>query len=282
LRVKRCNGDNEKLSRVEHISPESLYPLISNTLFLGRVHHHESVESTNTLAMSAADNGAHEGTTFIAEEQTAGRGRGGHTWISDKGAGIYCSIVLRPKVTPNETLLISMMAGIAVYDAVERLTGAKADLRWPNDVLFTDRKFCGILTESSTEGTKVKHVVIGIGINVNRTEFPPELEPVATSIRTATGRVTSRIELLAALLQSLDRWYKEFTADPIQAKKKIFREFAERSSYVRGARVHVDEEGGYDGITMGLDERGFLRVQTLNGMRTVLNGGVRKVVARTR
>jgi len=251
-------------------------------MFLGRVHHYESVDSTNTVALGAAESGAHEGTTFIAEEQTAGRGRGGNTWSSEKGAGIYCSFILRPKLLPSETTVISMMVGLAVYDAVERLTGAKADLRWPNDVLFTERKFCGILTESSTEGERVKHMVIGIGINVNRTDFPAELEPVATSIRTATGRVTSRIELLAALLQSLDRAYKDFLADPAQGKKKIFREFAERSSYVRGARVHVDEEGGYDGITMGLDERGFLRVQTLNGMRIVLNGGVRKVVARAR
>jgi BirA family biotin operon repressor/biotin-[acetyl-CoA-carboxylase] ligase len=270
------------VSRVEHISPEALYPLITNTIFLGRVHHYESVESTNTVAMKAADSGAVEGTTFIAEEQTAGKGRGGHQWNSERGAGIYCSIVLRPRLSPSESLLLSMMAGIAVFDAVERLTGARADLRWPNDVMFTDRKFCGILTELSAEANRVNHVVIGIGINVNRTEFPKELEAVATSIRTATGRVTSRIELLAALLQSLDREYKEFIADPIQAKKKLFREFSERSSYVRAARVHVDEEGGYDGITMGLDERGFLRVQTLNGMRTVINGGVRKVVARVR
>jgi BirA family transcriptional regulator, biotin operon repressor / biotin---[acetyl-CoA-carboxylase] ligase len=270
------------VSRVEHISPEALYPLINNTIFLGRIHHYESVESTNTLAMKAADAGAVEGTTFVAEEQTAGKGRGGHQWDSEKGVGIYCSIVLRPRLTPHESLLLSMMSGIAVFDAVERLTGARADLRWPNDVLFTDRKFCGILTELSTEANRVNHIVVGIGINVNRTEFPAELESVATSIRTATGRVTSRIELLAAMLQALDRGYKEFTADPVSAKKKIFREFSERSSYVRGARVHVEEEGGYDGITMGLDERGFLRVQTLNGMRTVINGGVRKVAARVR
>jgi BirA family transcriptional regulator, biotin operon repressor / biotin---[acetyl-CoA-carboxylase] ligase len=270
------------VSRVEHISPEALYPLITNTIFIGRVHHYESVDSTNTLGMKAGEAGAAEGTVFVAEEQTAGKGRGGHYWNSEKGAGIYCSVVLRPKLSPNESLLLSLMSGIAVVDAVERLTGARADLRWPNDVLFTDRKFCGILTELSAEANRVNHIVVGIGINVNRTEFPPDIEPIATSIRTATGRVTSRIELLAALLQALDRGYKEFTLDPVQAKKKIFREFSERSSYVRGARVHVDEEGGYDGITMGLDERGFLRVQTLNGMRTVLNGGVRKVVARTR
>lgn len=270
------------MSRVEHISPEALYPLITNTIFLGRIHHYESVESTNTMAMEAGEAGAAEGTVFLAEEQTAGKGRGGHQWNSEKGAGIYCSIVLRPKLSPAESLLLSMMAGIAVFDAVERLTGARADLRWPNDVLFTERKFSGILTELSTEANRVNHVVVGIGINVNRTEFPPELEHLATSIRLATGRVTSRIELLAALLQALDREYKEFTADPAQAKKKLFKDFAERSSYVRAARVHVDEEGGYDGITMGLDERGFLRVQTLNGMRTVMNGGVRKVVVRPR
>ena len=270
------------MSRVENITPEALYPLISGTIFLGRVHHYESVDSTNNLANKAADAEAHEGTVFVAEEQTAGRGRGGHSWESDKGAGIYCSIVLRPKVTPSESLLISMMAGIAVHQAVERLTGAKADLRWPNDVLFGERKFCGILTEASTDRERVKHVIVGIGINVNRTEFPPELEQSATSIRLATGRVSSRIELLAALLQSLDREYKEFTADPAASKKRIFKDFSERSSYVRGARVRVEEEGGYDGITLGLDDRGFLRVQTLNGMRTVMNGGVRKVAVKTR
>lgn len=256
--------------------PELIGPLVQGTIFARHLRHYFRVSSTNTLAMQAAADGEPEGAVFFAEEQTAGRGRGGHTWSSEPSVGVYCSSILRPPLAPADVLVMSLIAGLAVSSAVEDVTGVRPDLRWPNDVLFGDRKFCGILTELNAEATSVRHVVVGIGINVNQTTFADELKPIATSIALETGRSWSRVDLAAALLKSLDREYRALLQDPAGARTSVFRRFTERSSYVSGADVHVDENGGYTGITAGLDERGFLRVRTEIGMRTVLSGGVRK------
>lgn len=255
--------------------PEMLAPLIEGTIFTGNIHHFFRVGSTNTAAMQAAVGGEPEGAVFIGEEQTAGRGRGLHQWESSPAAGIYCSAILRPPVTPADVLPISLATGLAVAEAVRRVTGLQADLRWPNDVLYCDRKFCGILIEMQAEATRVHNLVAGMGLNVNQAGFPEELRAIATSLRLETGREWSRLELTAALLQSLDREYRAFVADPDVARDDVFRRFEQNSSYVRGRAVHVEEEGGYDGITAGLDARGFLLVEAGDGIRTVLSGGVR-------
>ena len=161
-----------------------------------------------------------------------------------------------------------------MQSAVEEVGNARADLRWPNDLLLDGKKFCGILTEMTAEATRVRHVVVGIGINVNHASFPGSLQSEATSLRLATGTEWSRVELTAALLKSLDREYKLLISGP-SGRDSILRRFAERSSYVRGKNVHVDENGGFDGVTEGLDTRGFLQVRTPQGLRTVLSGAVR-------
>ena len=258
--------------------PDVLASPLSATIFSGKVHHYFRVPSTNSEAMQAASAGAPEGTVFLAEEQTAGRGRGGHAWSSPPSSGIYCSTVLRPNLAPADAIALSMIAGLATASAVEQVTGVKPDLRWPNDLIIGDKKFCGILTEMNAEITRVRYVVIGIGINVNQSEFPAELQSIATSLRIATGHACSRVELTAALLQSLDREYFALTSRNIaEARADVFHRFELSSSYARGKRVRVEEEGGYEGVTAGLDERGFLLVQTEKGVRTVLSGGVRAV-----
>ena len=249
---------------------------LSATMFAGKVHHYFRIGSSNTEAMQAAAAGAPEGSAFIAEEQTAGRGRGGHSWSSPPSNGIYCSVVLRPSLAPADAIILSMMAGLATAFAVEQVTGLKPDLRWPNDLLIGDKKFCGILTEMNAEVTRVRYAVVGIGINVNQSEFPPDLQPLATSLKLAGTRSCSRVQLTAALLQSLDREYTALNSRAItETRRDIFRRFEQQSSYARGKPVHVEEDGGYDGTTAGLDERGFLLVETDRGVRTVLSGGVR-------
>ena len=161
--------------------------------------------------MEAAAAGEPEGSVFFAEQQTAGRGRGGNTWESAPSDGIYCSVILRPQLSPADALLLSLIAGIAVAEAVEQTTGLHPDLRWPNDVLLEERKFCGILTEMNAEATRVRYVVVGIGINVNQPSFSTELEPIATSLRLASGHEWSRVQVAAALLKSLDTWYRKLS-----------------------------------------------------------------------
>lgn len=255
--------------------PDIIGPLVSGTLFSSKIRHYFRVGSTNVAAMEAAAAGEPDGSVFFAEQQTAGRGRGGNSWESAPSDGVYCSIILRPQLSPADALLLSLIAGIAVAEAVEQTTGLHPDLRWPNDVLLEERKFCGILTEMNAEATRVRYVVVGIGINVNQPSFSKELEPIATSLRLAGGHEWSRLQVAAALLKSLDIWYRKLSDGSADSRSAIFRKFEERSSFARSRFVHVDEEGGYEGVTEGLDNRGFLLVRTNRGIRTVLSGGVR-------
>src|SRR5271165_4987576 len=255
--------------------PDILGPLVKGTMFASRMHHYFRVGSTNVAAMKAAADGEPEGAVFVAEQQTAGRGRGGHTWESAQSVGIYGSVVLRPVLPPSDALLLSLIAGIAVAEAVEQTTGMHPDLRWPNDVLLGGRKFCGILTEMNAEPTRVRYVVVGVGLNVNHASFSGELESIATSLRIESGREWSRVELTAALLKSLDSGYGRLLAGGPAARAAILRNFEERSSFARSHHVFVEEDGGYEGVTEGLDERGFLRVRTESGLRSVFSGGVR-------
>lgn len=264
--------------------PEFIAPAVKGTLFGGNLHHYFRVGSTNVAAMEAAAAGEPEGGVFLAEEQTAGRGRSGHGWHSAKSAGIYCSILLRPDVPPSDVLVLSLAGGLAVQGAVEQVTGVRPDLRWPNDLLLGSKKFCGILTEMNAEPTRVRYVVMGLGLNVNQEGFPAALADIATSLRIETGRTWSRVELTVALLKSLDHEFRNLLPQraglgtaPAEAAMTIIRRFEERSSYARGKRVHVEEGGGFDGVTTGLDDRGFLLVKARDGLRTVLSGGVREL-----
>jgi BirA family transcriptional regulator, biotin operon repressor / biotin---[acetyl-CoA-carboxylase] ligase len=253
--------------------PEIVAPLVQGTIFAKPIHHYYKIGSTNTEAMQAAAEGAPEGSVFLAEEQLAGRGRGANTWHSARSTGIYCSVVLRPALPPSDALLISLAAGLAVQSAVAALApGLGPDLKWPNDVLLGSRKFCGILTEMNAEATRVGYVVVGMGINVNQAKFPAELREIATSLKSATGTEWSRVELCAALLKSLDREYRNLL--DAGAREAILRRFEVNSSSARGKKVRV-EEGGIEGVSEGLDPRGFLQVKTAQGLRTVLSGTVR-------
>lgn len=255
--------------------PDILGPLVSGTIFASRLHHYFRIGSTNVEAMHAAAAGEPEGAVYVAEQQTAGRGRGGHSWDSAQSVGIYCSVIVRPPMAPVDALFLSLMTGIAAAQAVEQATGLHPDLRWPNDLLLNGKKVCGILTEMNAEPTQVRYVVLGIGINVNHVSFTGELEPIATSLRMESGREWSRVELTAALLKSLDSEYRKFVAGGEAARAAILRQFESRSSFARSRYVRVGEENSYEGVTEGLDQRGFLLVRTESGLRTVLSGDVR-------
>jgi BirA family biotin operon repressor/biotin-[acetyl-CoA-carboxylase] ligase len=151
----------------------------------------------------------------------------------------------------------------------------RLDLRWPNDPLLNGKKFCGILVELTAEATRVRYLVVGMGINVNQPSFPGELRDQATSLRLETGACWSRVEVAAALLKSLDREYRALLKPGPGGRESVLRRFQERSSYASGRRVRVEEDAGYEGVTAGLDARGFLQVETRQGLRTVLSGGVR-------
>lgn len=255
--------------------PEILQPLLRGTIFNSNIRHYFKVGSTNTAAMAAAAEGAAQGSIFLAEEQTAGRGRGSNSWISERSTGIYCSVILRPPLPPSDVLVISLAAGLAVQAAIQQVDPNVApDLKWPNDLLIEGKKVCGILTEMNSEATQVRYIVVGIGINVNQASFPPELG--ATSLRMVTGSEWSRVEVAAALLKSLDREYRSLLESP-DAMQSITRRFVERSSWAYGKKVRIEETfSAMEGTTAGLDARGFLQLKTAHGVQTVLSGTVRE------
>ena len=231
------------------------------------LHHFDTLDTTMREAAARAARGAAPGTTVIAEEQTAGQGRHGHSWHSEKGRGLYLSVLLNAKQGAAPTLTLAL--GLATAEAITTATTLSCDLRWPNDVMVNGKKAAGILTHLSDATA-----IAGIGINVNQATFPVELQRTATSLRLATGTEWSRVELAAALLKSLHREYRNFLQKP-NAHDSILRRFAEHSSYARGRQVRVEENGGFEGITEGLDQRGFLQVRTPQGLRLVFSGTVR-------
>jgi BirA family biotin operon repressor/biotin-[acetyl-CoA-carboxylase] ligase len=247
---------------------------LQNSLFSAKLHYLPETGSTNTIAMQAATAGVEEGTVIFADQQTSGRGRNGHSWHSEPGTAILASVVLRPKILPAQSLWLSLMAGVAVHEAILHSCGIACDLRWPNDLLIQRKKVCGILTEISADTEQLRFAIIGIGINANQSSFPGEMDTLATSLRLETGKQWSRTELLIGLLKLLEAEYRSALA--ANGEQTLLRRLESISSYVRGKRVHVDEGGGYDGITDGLDARGFLRVRTTESTRIVLSGGVRE------
>ncbi len=266
---------------------QSLEQGVLGTRFEGRVKHFASVDSTNQLALYAAQGGAQWG-VWIADEQTAGRGRGGHTWHSAPGDGIYVSALVTPWIPMSHARDLPLLAGVAVQAAVLECTGLQLDLRWPNDLMFGEKKCGGILVESASGaaregwGTKfgpaLKYAVIGIGLNVRHSDFPPELRKIATSLYLESGREFEREPLLAAILKYLDEEVKVARRDfqGLHGGVPLYKRFANGSTWVRGKRVSVDEDGGYTGWTRGLDSEGFLLVEDDRGtMHRVLSGGVR-------
>jgi BirA family transcriptional regulator, biotin operon repressor / biotin---[acetyl-CoA-carboxylase] ligase len=266
----------------ERFDLDILQKALADTIFDGKLHLFPSIESTNTYAMQEAAKGAPHGSVYVAEEQSAGRGRGDHAWHSEPFTGIYVSILLRPHMSAADGLWLSLASGLAVQRAIEIATKLVTDIRWPNDLLFKQRKIGGILVEMNAEASGVRHAVIGIGINVNQAQFPPGLNGEATSLRLGTGREIQREDLLVGVLQCLIEEIdalvqpQSFTASCAE----ILRRLEAKSTWTRGKQVFVDEAGGYAGITAGLDEKGFLLVRTDGGTRRVLSGGVRERLAK--
>ncbi|MFZ5928480.1 MAG: biotin--[acetyl-CoA-carboxylase] ligase [Acidobacteriota bacterium] len=232
------------------------------------VEWHETIDSTMRRAAELARKGYSAGTVVAARTQTAGQGRLGRTWDSRPG-GLYFTIILRPRLEPARVPLATLALGLAVADTLQTFVGVAVDLRWPNDVLIGDRKLAGILAQFQDSA-----LLAGIGLNVNQREFPPELRPIATSLRIETGSEQDPEFLLRALARSIESHLKILETSGAAA---ILRLFEAASSYAAGRRVTVEMPAGeITGITAGLTAEGFLRVRRGDGAEvTVTAGGVR-------
>jgi len=208
---------NER-SLVRFVSaPDSIFPheieYRLKTRFIGRtIFSHSSLPSTNTLAFSLAEDGVAEGTIVVAERQTAGRGRLGRKWHSPPKTGLWFSLVLRPPVLPSESPGISLVTALALAETIQKNLDLDASIKWPNDVLIDELKVAGILTEIAAELDKVRHVVVGAGINVNqhRKDFPPGIRNRATSLMLEVGEKVDRVGMLADFLKNFEKLYVEF------------------------------------------------------------------------
>lgn len=232
---------------------------------------YDSLPSTNTEAARQAVLGAAEGLCVVAAEQTAGRGRQAREWVSPKGAGLYFSIVLRPRLSMRAWPLLALMSALCVADALLEACGLATDIKWPNDVLAGGLKVCGILAET-VETETGRAVVVGIGINLKPGALPLELRESATTVEEAAGRACEIEELLGALTHSIARRYDELHQP--QGAESLLEEWAARSSYAEGLRVRVRlNDEVLEGTTRGLASDGALRVETDAGSIRLVHAG---------
>lgn len=247
-----------------------------DTKIIGKkMDYHPSVDSTNRVAKARAYHGAEEGTIVVAEEQESGKGRLERTFYSPRGKGIWFSVILRPKILPKEAPKCTLMAAVAVAEAMARFN-LKAEIKWPNDIMFDGRKLVGILTEMTGEISKITYMVIGIGINVNisRDEFPEDLRDIATSLSEMNGENLSRVELFRAVLEEFDKLYCEVCESGFDKVIELWKGY--NVTLGKNVRVISASEDGkiFTGKAVNLNADGALVVETAQGLRTVYAGDV--------
>jgi BirA family biotin operon repressor/biotin-[acetyl-CoA-carboxylase] ligase len=256
----------------DRLTALELRPLL-NTHDLGQVLHcREEVGSTSDLAKELAEAGAEHGEVVIAESQTAGRGRRGRSWVSPPRRNLYFSVVLRPDLPPVRAAELTLVASVALCDAV-RQAGVDAGIKWPNDLLASGKKIAGVLTELAAEPEKVQWVVLGAGVNVNARpeDFPPELRGEATSLLIERGQPAPRALFAAACLTALEEWIDRHAEEGFAPIRAAWRE----RSVTLGREVVV-KAGGQDvtGVAEDIDEAGALLVRGPKGLERILSGDV--------
>ena len=274
VHVKGRPGTGYFLEKVPDIlTPDMLRQRLKGSLFGKRIYHFFKTDSTNRVALELGHAGEPEGAIVLAEEQTAGKGRAGRTWHSERAAGIYVTLLLRPKLAPVQAPLLTMMAGLSALTSIQSQTGLAVDLRWPNDLLIHGKKVAGILTEMHAEPAQVRFVIVGIGLNVNQEKFPGDLGQMATSLRAEAGKQVSRLELLVRLLREFESDYNRLLREGVAS---VTERFEAASTFARGKRVQVTNGAGtFTGTTAGLGREGLLQVRKDDGqVVTVIAGDV--------
>lgn len=234
---------------------------LKTKIFGCRVVYHETLSSTMDEAFKLGMEGAPEGTVVCAETQTKGRGRLGRNWASPKHKGVYLSIILRPKLSPTESAKLTLLSAVAVAQAVEKVSGIAANIKWPNDLLIKNKKFAGILTELRAEADQMKFVIVGIGLNVNNAAT--QLVDGATSLRQEAGKAFSRVEVVQEILRAFERWYSHLDEKGFDDVIGVWKE----RSQTLGKRVKItDPAGVVEGVALDLDHDGGLLIRQDSGV----------------
>ena len=258
-------------------SPDLLIPSevtpILKTKWMGKtIHYFPAIDSTNSKAYELALEGAREGEIVIAESQKKGKGRLGRHWFSPPFLNLYLSVILRPKIPPQQASLITLMAAVATADAIQKSSGLLPLIKWPNDVLLRDRKVAGLLNEIHSEMDRIYFVILGIGVNLNMDGklFSREIREVATSLKKEMGQPISRKAFLGTLLQELEMWFAIFLEEGPDTVIKAWRDRAQ----VKGRKVTVTSFGKtLSGIAVDIDSDGALILQTEDGKRIRIVAG---------
>lgn len=233
---------------------------------LGPIRRLDEVDSTNRYALDAARAGEASGLVVVADHQSAGRGRLGRTWEAPAGASLLMSILLRPTIRLEAVHLLTMAAGLAMADAVEAVAGFAPTIKWPNDLLVGDRKLAGMLTEAEVTDGEVTAVVVGIGVNVQWTDFPPEIAQTATACNLVVGHDVSRDALLDAFVARYGSRLADLDAVPEDYRARL-------GTLGRRVRIELASES-FEGEAVGVSDDGSLEVRTDDGPRIVTAGDV--------
>ncbi|MBX3433210.1 MAG: biotin--[acetyl-CoA-carboxylase] ligase [Pirellulales bacterium] len=241
---------------------EAILPRLS-TMWLGRSYHcHGELGSTNDEAVQLAKTGAPHGTVVVADGQTSGRGRVNRSWHSPPGENLYFSILLRPSWQASEPRPVSLAAGVGLAEALASQLPQPPQLKWPNDLLYRGRKLAGILIEGSMQLDRVEYVIVGIGVNVNTAEFPPELADIAESLGRVAGQALDRGAVLAAILNSMEPWLETLAE---QGPEPIVAAWLKHAASL-GQPIRVtDGTRETSGVMQGIDPDGAMRLQTPDG-----------------
>lgn len=242
---------------------EILYGLSTDSIGKNIIYF-ENTASTNQEARQLASGGVPHGTLVVAEEQNKGKGRLGREWFSPKGAGIWCTLVLRPDISPVEAPPVTMLAAVAASVSVEKITGVRLGIKWPNDLLYEGKKVCGVLTEMNADMDKVSYLLVGIGINVNidTTDFSEELRDTATSLKIIKNNKVSRKEILKQFLLEFECFYKQWLGSGFE---QVLEEWKKRSvSLNRPVLVSTSKEL-WEGWAEDVDSEGGLLLRLKDG-----------------
>ncbi|MDH4069671.1 MAG: biotin--[acetyl-CoA-carboxylase] ligase [Ignavibacteria bacterium] len=251
------------------LDAESLRTGLRTKLFGKKIYSFETIDSTNTCGRAVAACGAPEGTIVIAEEQTEGKGRQGRSWVANPGENLMFSVLLRPGLPTDQLNLFPFYAAVAVSQGVERETSLRVECKWPNDLLLGGRKFAGILLQGSVDGSSIEYLVLGIGINVNQSVFPPELDGKATSLLIEGGRRIDRMRLLRTILQSLEDHYAQISRSGLDP---LLSEWKERTPMLNKPVSVLREGETITGIMKGVTRQGGM-VLAVNGTEQILHAG---------
>ncbi len=254
-------------------APDRVCPddLPGTSVMGGRILCFDAVDSTNNKVKELAQEGAPEGTVVVAERQGAGRGRRGRGWFSPPG-GIYFSVLLRPRLTPEDLPRVTLMSAVAVARALRDATGLDVKIKWPNDLLLEGRKLAGILTEMSAEADSIGFLVVGVGVNANvdRSAYPPDLQEGVASLAASLGRPVERSLLLVSMLEAFDRLYRELLDGGFAS---ILEEWKNLSSTLGSSVCVSTVEGCYEGTAVEVEPDGALLVRGGDGSERLFHSG---------